>query len=82
MPRTKQEKQQLQNPQVGIPPEKYLESNGIKYITFAQIELYHTWEQVQVFDDWFYGQTGILLEDGTPAVYIHDYERWVKGGMK
>lgn len=82
MPRTKQEKAKLQATHfpIRVPINEYKESEGITYVTFPQIELYHTWDQVQHFDEWFQGQTGIMLEDGTLGVYVYDYERWLGGG--
>ncbi len=81
MPRTKSEKAKMKSPTIGIPPTEYRESKGILYVTFRQLESYHTWDQIQAFDEWFEGQTGILLEDGTQCIYAHDYERWRERGM-
>jgi hypothetical protein len=63
-----------------IPEHEYIKQHGYRAVTFQLIELYHTPSEVEVFNTWFAGQTWPILEDGTYAVYVDDYERWLSEG--
>lgn len=63
-----------------IPEHEYIESQAGQGVTLQLIELYHTPSEVKMFNAWFAGQTGPILDDGAYAVYIHDYERWLSEG--
>ena len=65
-----------------IPKEEYKIAYGnIDYVTMEQIEKYHTKEEVNRFNLWFRGQTGIISDDGDVGIYRYDYERWLEAGM-
>lgn len=62
-----------------IPPNAYLEAEGIgQYINLGLLENFHTSGEVEQFLNWMDGQTASLV-DGEPAIYIEDYERWLRG---
>lgn len=61
-----------------IPESEYVEAYGSKVVTAQLIELYHNPGEVETFNTWYTGQTGMVLEDGTLGVYAHDYERWLR----
>lgn len=63
-----------------IPTNEYIESQGCIVVTSQLIELYHTHAEIESFDAWFSGQTGIVMPDNTLGVYVHDYERWLDEG--
>lgn len=63
-----------------IPKSEYLEENDCRFVTWKLLERFHSKEEIDTFNDWFYGQTGIIANDGTLGIYIHDYERWVSQG--
>ena len=81
MSRTKAEKAQLKRTRYGIPETEYGHRRGLSFVTFRQIEAHHTLHEVQKFDEWFEGQTGTVLEDGTCVIFAYDYERWLGEGM-
>lgn len=64
-----------------IPEQEYLESYGHRVITLQLLLLHHTPEEVETFNAWFSGQTGIIMEDGTIGFYVGDYERWLREGQ-
>jgi len=63
-----------------IPEEEYVESQGMKVVTIELFNRHHTPEDLVVFSEWYSGQTGLTMEDGTLGVYICDYERWLREG--
>jgi len=63
-----------------IPKDQYVKAHGYPVITKKLLELYHQPHEIEAFSRWFCGQTGIIAEDGTHAVYAWDYERWLKEG--
>ncbi len=63
-----------------IPEHEYIESQMGQVVTFQLIELHHTPSEVGVFNAWFGGQTGPILDDNTYAIYVDDYERWLLEG--
>ncbi len=63
-----------------IPEKEYVLSQGIEVITGELFKKYHTEEDEKVFSEWFHGQTGLAMEDGTMGVYVSDYERWLREG--
>lgn len=63
-----------------IPKSEYREENGCGFVTQELLERFHSKEEIETFDEWFSGQTGIITKDGTLGIYIHDYERWVSQG--
>ena len=63
-----------------IPKSKYRKESGIRFVTMELLRRFHSEEEVKAFDEWFCGQTGMVSDDGTLAIYIHDYERWVSQG--
>lgn len=62
-----------------IPQTQYVEYAGIPCVTWMLIKLYHPLKEVEAFDEWFTGQTGMIGDDGTLLIYAHDYERWLAG---
>jgi len=65
-----------------IPESEYIEFHGCRVVTAQLIKLHHTPEEVEVFNVWLYGQTGIVMEDGTCGIYVYDYERWLEQGCR
>lgn len=65
-----------------IPTSEYIESHGYMVVTAQLIELHHTLAEVETFNAWFTGQTGIIMEDGTLGIYAYDYERWLEQGQQ
>lgn len=63
-----------------IPAEEYVESHGMKVVTLELFNKHHTPEDLAVFTEWYSGQTGLMMEDGTMGIYICDYERWIREG--
>lgn len=63
-----------------IPEEEYVESHGMKVVTVELFNKHHTIEDLVVFSEWYTGQTGLMMEDGTMGIYICDYERWLREG--
>lgn len=49
-------------------------------ITMKLFEFYHSPGEVETFNAWFAGQTGIVMKDGECGIYFHDYERWLEQG--
>ncbi len=69
---------------MSIPTEEYgleLESD-ISYITYAQVEKYHSPEECRHFCRWMHGQTVMGLKSGESGIYTWDYERWLREGRK
>jgi len=63
-----------------IPENEYRKEGHCRFVTMELLIRFHSKEEVEAFNEWFYGQTGILTEDGTVGIYIHDYKRWVSQG--
>lgn len=64
-----------------IPPSEYLTEEGIYCVTMEMVKKYHP-DDVEQFCRWMTGQTGMVLRDGTCAIYAWDYERWLREGRK
>ena len=64
-----------------IPKTKYQVESNIPHITYDQIVLYHSGQEVKNFKKFMYGQTMMIRKDGVPGIYVCDYERWLQGGM-
>jgi len=67
---------------MSIPIEKYGMESDISYVTYAQIEIYHSPEECRAFCKWMNGQTAMLLKSGETGIYTWDYERWLGEGRK
>jgi len=65
-----------------IPENEYIEAHGCRVVTMQMIEMHHTPAEVETFGAWFTGQTGMILDDGTLAIYSWDYERWLEQGRQ
>lgn len=65
---------------MAIPKKDYREEDGIMFVTKELIKKYHTPEEVEAFNKWFCGQTGMIASDGSYGVYTYDYERWIAQG--
>lgn len=61
-----------------IPPAEYKKAEGVgDYVTWDQVENYHTADEAAVFNTWMDGQT-VAVVNGEPAIYTEDYERWLR----
>ena len=65
-----------------IPESEYILVKDLGHvITDALLKKYHTKKELNSFYGFMTGQTCSCLEDGkTTAIYICDYERWLKTG--
>ncbi len=63
-----------------IPKKEYVESYGVKVVTWGLFEKHHTPKDLKAFSEWFSGQTGQVMKDGTMGIYAYDYERWLREG--
>jgi len=64
-----------------IPKEKYLSCEEFEYVTLDLFKEYHSAEEEKIFLKWMRGQTCGLV-DNAIAIYIWDYERWLRQGRK
>lgn len=65
---------------MAIPEKEYVESHGMKVVTLELFKKHHTAEDLIVFAEWYSGQTGLMMEDGSIGIYTEDYERWLREG--
>jgi hypothetical protein len=65
-----------------IKPEDYIlhKEGGFKYVTMKMIESAHTPEKFENFIKWIAHQTVGVTPDGESAIYVWEYERWVRQG--
>ena len=79
MPRTKAEKSKLQR----IPKSRYITRYGDEFVTFHQIELYHSHNDIQAFDEFMEDKDLTLSDDGLLYIPIKFYHEWLeeKGDM-
>ena len=63
-----------------INEKDYKIGGGVSYITYQQVLDNHSDKEVRSFDNYFVGQTGMLI-NGEYGIYTWDYERWIEGGM-
>jgi len=76
MPRTKAEKSKLLGSP--IPPENYITRYGDAYVTFQQVELYHTPTQIQQFDEYMENKRQVQSDDGTMYIPVLIYQRFLE----
>lgn len=65
---------------MAIPVNEYIVEHDISCVTEELLEKYHTANEVNSFNKWFTGQTGMVMSDGSLGIYVHDYERWIRQG--
>lgn len=65
-----------------IPESEYIAEHKTRHVTLALLKKYHTIADVRRFNEWFDGQTGAVLRDGTLGIYASDYERWIGQGRQ
>lgn len=62
--------------------ERRQDSDLGPYITWSQIQKYHTPAECEAFSQFMVGQTCGVTASGEYAIYNHDYDRWLAEGRK
>ncbi|MFA5234763.1 MAG: hypothetical protein WC390_10220 [Sulfurimonas sp.] len=72
--------------QCRIPKREYKFCTDIgHYITFDQVEKYHSADEIDNFTKWMTGQTGSCVEENgemVMVIFTDDYERWLRQGKQ
>jgi hypothetical protein len=51
-------------------------------VTYNMVKAAHSQKEYLDFLKWMTGQTVGMMDNGEAGIYSHDYERWLKEGMK
>lgn len=69
-----------------IPKSEYIPVGKGKHkfdaVTMALIEQHHTPGEAERFARWLLHQTCAVLPNGDTAIYVEDYERWLRQGCR
>lgn len=65
-----------------IPKSEYRVDNKVTYVTYEMVDKYHTKDEIRRFSKWYTGQTGMVASNGDMAIFVDDYERWLREGRK
>jgi len=55
----------------------HVTDNGIPYIKYEDIKAALSASTLAEFNEWFCGQTALLLDDGTTGIYPWDWDNFI-----